>query len=402
MTLHPNACSLLWKHVALGAHPFGPIVTPCCRFFIGKDENNEYNIFQPPHEAIKDENYIKLLQQKMQNGEKLPGCIKCWNEEAAGKESMRQLFNKQFANTVNVEKFELEYLEIVFSNLCNLACRMCTIVDSSSWANLYNKTFYVDNIRDEHIVPRETINANGKAKTNVISMNQYDFTEIDLSKLTLIKILGGEPMMSVEHVGFLKELERVHPNLESLEIIYHTNVTKRPPLEVIEIWKKIGTVNIIFSIDGYGEVNDYARTLSNWKTIEKNIEWYYSLNLLYNTNLIFGIHTVLNVLTTWHFDKLSNWMSSDINTKNFNQISIDFVRYPKYLNLAYMPADLKDLYIEKIKSMNLSKKQKDRLINHMASEASDNEVWKEFLIKMKSLDKFTKKDLTKIIPLESY
>jgi sulfatase maturation enzyme AslB (radical SAM superfamily) len=402
LTLHPNACSLLWKHVALGTHPHGPIVTPCCRFFLGEIERIKYNILQPAHTAIKDENYIKLLQQKMQNGEKLPECIKCWTEEAAGKESMRQHFNNQFANTVNVEKFELEYLEIVFSNLCNLACRMCTISDSSSWANLYNKTFYVDKIRDEHVVPIESIDANGKAKTKVISMNQYDFTEIDLSKLTLIKILGGEPMMSVEHVGFLKELEKVHPNLESLEIVYHTNVTKRPPLEVIEIWKKIGVINIIFSIDGYGEVNDYARTFSDWNTIEENVEWYYSLKLLYNINLQFGIHTVLNVLTAWHFDKLRNWITNDKNIDNFKEISIDFVRYPKYLNLAYMPADLKDLYIEKIKSINLSKKQKDRLINHMASEASDNEVWKEFLIKMKSLDKFTKKDLTKIIPLESY
>lgn len=396
MKLHKNACSLPWKHFALGIETNGPIVFPCCRFLFddktAKYRKEKYDI---PSIAISKSGYFEDVRNRMQSGEKLYECRKCWDQELAGKQSMRKKYNKTFAPKNILKNEKLEYLEISFSNLCNLACRMCNIMDSSSWANLYNKTFYLENNPDKHTVPSEFLDKTGKAKTKVINVDSFDLSNIDLSNLKEIKILGGEPMMSAGHEEFLKNLSKQSKNANQIEITYHTNATKRPSQEVVEIWKQFKKVTIVFSIDGLKEVNEYQRTFSNWETIEENIEWFTALPM----NSVFGVHSTLSILSAWNYDELYNWIIK--NDKISTEISIDFVRYPDYLNLSYMPEQYKVKYIEKILNSNLEEKDKIQIKNYILSNSSNDLVWEEFLTRMKQLDKFTKKDITKIIPIET-
>jgi hypothetical protein len=394
MKLHENACSLPWKHFALGTE-VEPIVFPCCRFSFQKNVY-EYEKHQSPSYAISEQGFFENIRTRMQAGEQLVECSKCWQQESAGKESMRQKYNNIFAPDGYLKNKDLEYIEISFSNLCNLACRMCNITSSSTWASLYNKTFYVEKNPDTQIVAKEFLNKDGKAKTKILGFEHYDLSGIDLSKVKEIKILGGEPMMMPQHEIFLKDLCRKSDHLDQVTLTYHTNVTKLPSQSVIDVWKTLKIVNIVFSIDGYGAVNDYQRTFSSWSIIEKNIKWYKNLDV----NLNFGIHTTLSILNTWKYDELFEWISKDYDF--YKEKSIDFVRWPDYLNISYMPKKYKDLYINKIQNSSISSSNKKQIVQFINSNESKDNLWNELLVRMKQLDKVTNKDLTKIIPIEKY
>jgi hypothetical protein len=65
----------------------------------------------------------------MEKGEWHPSCKVCKKVEGYGGTSVRQLFNKDFhsKHQVGITKREsIKFLEINFSNLCNLSCRMCS------------------------------------------------------------------------------------------------------------------------------------------------------------------------------------------------------------------------------------------------------------------------------------
>ena len=276
-----TVCSAPWMHFAIGSHPDGFITMPCCRFRLGNDSRfNKYK-FENPQQAISRNGYLETIRQQMLTGERLHECQKCWREERDKGWSMRHIMLKRMSldEVETAKSFDLRYLEVFFTNLCNLSCRMCSIVDSSQWANLYNNAFLPAGIKDTSVVPDEFIDRSGKAKTQPIRFNSKLLEGIDLSNLVEVKILGGEPMMSPDHLMFLDSLMSQSKDPSKIKLVYHTNGTKRPPEKVVEYWKQMDKIEIVFSIDGYNTVNNYQRVGSDWQTIQDNIKWYASLDI---------------------------------------------------------------------------------------------------------------------------
>ncbi len=61
-------------------------------------------------------------------------CGACWKREQAGKNSMRTETIEKFGNDYTItEQLRPTYLDIRFSNLCNLTCVTCWHGASSSW-----------------------------------------------------------------------------------------------------------------------------------------------------------------------------------------------------------------------------------------------------------------------------
>jgi hypothetical protein len=148
-------CALPFVHFAL--KPDGN-AKPCCRFttYI-KDEADKRNWRDLNHNQIGSKNVLNSyefnsVRESMINGEKIPGCWKCYKEEEQGGHSMRTLYNKRFSDHDNSVK--LKYLEVSFGNYCNLSCRTCNSNLSTSWFNddkkLSNK--YGDRVAYEKII----------------------------------------------------------------------------------------------------------------------------------------------------------------------------------------------------------------------------------------------------------
>ena len=106
------------------------------------------NINTTSLEQIWNSDVYKEVRQKMLNGERPKQCNACWRHEDIGVRSMRQRYNKTRTNKylpqvlkLNEDytmPFEIPILESKMSNFCNLKCRMCHPLDSTSWSKDWN------------------------------------------------------------------------------------------------------------------------------------------------------------------------------------------------------------------------------------------------------------------------
>ena len=384
-----TTCNALWSHLAVGNHPSGQIVTPCCRFNFKKSSYNKMQ-FQTASQSISSENYFLDIQKRMQNGEKLSECNKCWLEESQGITSMRQKFNRDY--TVDYNRFELQYIEIMFSNLCNLACRMCDITQSSQWANLYNKAFVPSNIKDSTVVPEEFLTDTGIAKTKVLSFDWKIIEDMDLSKIKRVKILGGEPMMSPDHEIFVQKLIEQSDDPSQLSLTYHTNCTKYPSQQIIDHWQKIKDIKIVFSIDGYQQVNEYQRVYSDWNQIVQTMLKFKNLDC----NKQLHVHSVLTPINIWSYNRLIDWITDQLGD---NSYSFDFVQQPNYLCLGNMPDTIKQKCKDIVSKFdNITTQERNLIIEFINSRQYNENNWKQFINTMTAIDNHTSKSLLNAVP----
>ena len=393
-------------HFAVSSHPDGFITMPCCRFRMGKDSQFQKQKFQTPLEATSKQGYFEDIRQRMLAGEKLPECSKCWREEEHRGYSYRTLMEDRLKiSEVDVNTpFELKYLEIFFSNLCNLSCRMCDITQSSQWANLYNGAFVTNSLTD-FAVPEEYLDSNGKAKVEPVNFDLALLDKIDLSNLMEVKILGGEPMITPDHLVFLRRLMQDSKHPEKIKLVYHTNVTKRPPQAVIDLWKKMHKIEVVCSIDGFKEVNEYQRIGHKWNVIEENVKWYQSVEAYVELRM----HTTLSSLNIWRLHDLVDWADKNLPLTNHgnpgsHRITFDFVSRPEYLDISIMPDEAKQKCREILNSSTLlNQSHKQFILAYLDTKSYNKEHWKEFWKKMEAIDGYTNQSLSSVAPqLEAY
>ena len=134
----------------------------CCVMSNGEQEGRLCNNGKPltvAEAGIKgaiNSDTSKQLRLDMLNGKWHTNCKRCKDEEDSGMRSMRLLYesrwvdNKQFTfedaqKITNPETGELSedhtpfYYDIQLGNLCNLKCRICSPIVSSSWIPDYMK-----------------------------------------------------------------------------------------------------------------------------------------------------------------------------------------------------------------------------------------------------------------------
>ena len=130
-------------------HPFTGLATrtdgailACCRSQpVGWIQNESLE------EIWNNENICRIRQQVL-NNQRPSECAACFNLEDQGVESLRQRHIKGIIPEARINlypnaldkldknyklPFEFPTIEIKINNLCNLKCRMCHAVDSTSW-----------------------------------------------------------------------------------------------------------------------------------------------------------------------------------------------------------------------------------------------------------------------------
>jgi len=133
LTESKTFCMYPWIH--LHAYPTGD-AHPCCHS--EHQAGNFGNCQTTPMKEIWSGDKMKQLREDMLNERENPACTRCYEQEDAGFFSGRKSANKHHGH--NIKKgtdidppFEMTYWDIRFSNLCNLSCRSCGHIFSSSW-----------------------------------------------------------------------------------------------------------------------------------------------------------------------------------------------------------------------------------------------------------------------------
>lgn len=284
---------------------------PCCRF---KDTSDEYSITDYTYEEYKNTNFFKDLKKTMSKGWH-QGCTFCKVTEDNGfTESYRQTANRKFGRSN-----ELKFLELSLSNKCNQACKICNPKSSSKWEKLFN-----DN----------------NDLTDFFNFNSVKFSwkdilaNTDITHLTDIKYLGGEPFITPETKEFFDYLEDANL-LGKISLHSNTNCSFFPAKWISQL-KKFNSVMLGLSIDGYKQSNTYSRVGSNWQDTENALhKWVYCHRT--NRNITVYIHACFSALTIHDYDKLHNY------AKKFNlDINPTIVDVPTYLSINCLPDEYKD------------------------------------------------------------
>jgi organic radical activating enzyme len=351
-------CVLPFIHTTL--NPFDPTqhsasALPCCRYphehterFISTDQINKSDTW-------------KTLQDAIDNKEKLSACNHCWRDEASGLQSYREVNNKLFKPIIDDNSYrekKLRYLELMFGNTCNLACRSCSSVYSSKWQAV-----------DKYLLSQNL---------NPMRLDNLSFPkwrDLDLTHLTSLKLMGGEPFYQKTALELLQYLDD-NNILENVNLQIPTNGT----IELSDVWinllNKAKLVNLFVSVDAYGELNNYIREGSDWHTITNNIT---KINNSLN-NTVLSINTVVTNYNVNVLSDLSTYLKENFPSMNHYQ---DLAYYPDYLDIALLPAHIKDRLLEK----NLPEK----VIEYIKSKSPSEEAFAKLKTMTMTIDKYHKK-----------
>lgn len=250
-------CIYPWIH--LHAYPTGEAY-PCCHAEMAYPVGNAR--FKTLEEIYRDAP-MRELRKDMLNERLNPACNRCYEQEESGFFSGRKSANKHHGHhikRIDDDRFQMSYWDIRFSNLCNLSCRSCGHIFSSSW--------YQDQAKL----------AGGDWKDRNRALNYAGRTETDmweqlvphLDYVEQIYFAGGEPLMMAEHYNILDELER--RGRFDVRLIYNTNFThvQLKDRTVFDYWKKFKSVAVGASLDAMGRRAEYIRRGTDWDTVERN------------------------------------------------------------------------------------------------------------------------------------
>lgn len=315
--INDSLCSYPWRSAAI--RPNGTTI-PCCRY--PNLDNKDCNIHN--NEPRLSQEWTKL-RERMLNGELNDGCKSCYQDEKNNIFSMRQESLTKFM-PIDPMPIKIEQLELAFSNLCNLACVHCSNYFSTKWYS-------------------EDVKFNRLEKSS-IKLNHFNFDSIDLTNLSELKIIGGEPFM--EQNRFIELLRKLQ--LENISLQICTNGTVLPNKIMKELIEKCKTVYLCVSLDGLEDINNWYRWPSKFNEVIENIRifesWWKD-----NPKIKFIIHHVINALNVVQLPKFVDFL----NTELFGwRAEWDWIRWPHWQELSVIPHDIKNNLIKQFHLLNNS------------------------------------------------
>ena len=91
--LHKTSwCSMPWIHQFI--NPQGE-VKPCCRFLLSEKQRTENNLNKKTLDDIFSGSFMNEIRLKMLRNKKVEGCLRCYEEEASHKSSLRERYNRR-------------------------------------------------------------------------------------------------------------------------------------------------------------------------------------------------------------------------------------------------------------------------------------------------------------------
>ena len=363
-------CPLPWIHLA--TRPNGDVRVCCTANASGagitdekeaglvKEDGVAMNLRDHTIEQVFNSSHMRRTRLQMIAGEVPASCVKCFEEEAKGIVSKRQWETREWAQRLDLQKLvkqtkedgtapvSIPYFDLRLGNLCQLKCVMCSPHDSSSWIKEWklqypqykNKDLLADQGWDD----------------------QYDYTWykkgsfIDSMKHQAFNIqelyfAGGEPLLIPEHYAIL-EFMVAEGYAKDCNLRYNSNGLELPD-KLFKLWDHFKEVRFNFSIDAYGQRNDYIRYPSKWSDVEANLK---RLDQNTKDNTVINIACAVQLLNAGYIDELAEWKMdqgfSKINPSMFGGgiIGTHLVYLPSYLNVQVLPKQAKDWIKNKVET----------------------------------------------------
>lgn len=396
-------CVLPWVH--FHAWP-DKRVLPCCV----ADSNM-------PVADLKDDQSIldmmnssdyKKLRVAMMNDEPVEACKRCYDLELMGTWTMRQSHNKRkgldYADYItentnedgSLKDFQMKYMDIRFSNLCNMKCRSCGPGCSSQWAQEFMDERGPE-IYEQYFKTRKIVVNNNDDQKFMTKLKPY------LKDVTEVYFAGGEIIITPEHYECLDYWIENGLNNE-VELTYTTNFSSlkyKKGVDLIEYWKKFPKLKIWASLDAHGKVAECIRSGTDWKRIEANIRTVKEQV----PHAEFQITPTISMWNVFTFPDFFDYMIEQgfIDTKSSPRFNL--ATNPWYANIMILPSHVKRRLAETYRAYQ--NKYKDnieihngfKMIIYNLTQGDENKGGVlEFIQFNEELDKFRHEKLEDIVP----
>jgi hypothetical protein len=193
--------------------------------------------------------------------------------------SKRQSVQEQYDKPYVVAD-KLHTLAMDTGRLCNLQCRSCSAVLSSSW------------ISESLEVPAE-LNMPVAVDIKVWPTADYDYEQDDYSELNHVNLIGGEPLYNPRAYGIIEKIYRETQG--DCTLSFTTNAMIPLDFDRHPWLANFRQIDLMLSIDAVGPAAEFIRTGSRWETIERNVDFYQSRPEIFKFLLILPTHSALNL-----------------------------------------------------------------------------------------------------------
>ena len=352
-------CSLPWTHLCVRPDD---TLKPCCRYQYGPGDTQHsvtMDAIAIDGVAALDTEYLKQLRNDLLTSTPRPECKKCDVEEKNYRPSLRTIMNPVIdlkQQDCNNTFDSVQYLELSIDNICNLQCRMC---DSKFSSRLIGRDQFLGNPVHKKLEPSYT-----------------KLSSLDLSKLTRIKLLGGEPFITPNLEQFLDFIS-AHVDVSQIDLDINTNATTIPSDAIVYKLNQFRCLELNVSLDSYSLANDYQRWGSDYKKAFKNVLEY---EKIFKKKLI-AYHNTISLLTA---NELAHTLNILQGLHGYH-VSIDFVRSPEHLCMLYAPDSYKDWVLTANKSNTTAYSV---ISNFLKDAAYDPVHWQEFINTTQKLDQY--------------
>ena len=234
---------------------------------------------------------IEKIKTEMLAGEKPVACQKCWNLEAQGLQSDRQLKNSAldfyWDRDLQFIKQDAEHgknsilmLKLHTSYTCNATCVSCSPIHSSGWSQLNHRM-------------NPTIPIQRSTSVDIDSVKQ----KINLAELKMLSLIGGEPLYEKKNFELLEHLLELGNDTVFLSMVTNGSATLSDYQK--KILSQFKNLNFCVSIDGTGSVFEYLRFPLKWQDLIDNLKFFRQMTdnvsanyTLSNLNILYHTQTV--------------------------------------------------------------------------------------------------------------
>lgn len=352
--ISPTFCAVRWKHATINLG--SGTVKSCCHLPFQKIEKNNLNEGYQLHDTLAD----RKERQMMLEGKRPADCSVCWWVEDSGHYSDRITWSSKSWMSPYVDELSQKqtdkaeapsWVELNFSNLCNLKCMYCSPIFSTSWEQEIKKFGpYLTHENYNDLQYLAGIAHDQEAEELVNEKNFWAWFEQVYPSLRLLKVTGGEPFLNK---NLLRVLEYVaanpNPNL-SFSINTNLSIPENiwaPALQLISKiirMKNVANFYLHPSLDTYGHRAEYIRYGLDFSLLKKHVREFLETT---GGNVIF-ICTLNNLALTsltdfWryllslkrHFGSNKQWVSVTSEVlilpawQNINILPTQFQNYLK-------------------------------------------------------------------------
>jgi organic radical activating enzyme len=349
-----------------------------CRWASNKNETVSPNIqHEEPLHFFK--NGMASVRKSMLEGDRLPGCSECYEQEQHGKVSgrQRQLLKigvrfddfvptmlsspwiNEFKHTQEaggITKQTPQDWQIDLGNYCNSSCIFCEPASSSKLATEFYRIGLVNEI------PRASWCEDPvKFDRFILALKQ--------SKIKYIHFIGGETLITPAFNRVLKTLikENLH---KTITIGFTTNLTVWDQ-DTVDLLTNFKQINLGMSIECIHPLNDYVRYGSKIEEAIKIMEQW--LAVAKQQNWLVQLRITPTIFTIWHLVTVYEYAFR----RKVAVESCNFLNNPEFLKSSVLPMVMRKQVIDQLETwINKNKEStlSDQVVNTRHPDFAEQQI----------------------------